>query len=426
MRDVAPANLQSTPRTASNAGALLFLIGVPLLLVLIIGFTSPGYRITPADSVREHPVGGDFLQEYVGGKIWLNPEKRKQLYDAGEFRSIQHDPHVTSFRWREDRYFPPVYPPWWYAAVSPFSQLPYLPAARLWLALMGVSLIGALLALSSGFRAHPWLLIATCFSPPVLLSLGTGQKGTLWLLIFSVSLALLYKGKKALSGAVFSLLVFKPHLGLPVGIILLASCQWRWAASCAAGVFAVVAVTTFVEPGLLPDFVTVCQGMGDYVRTDGYKLTDGFSLWSGLHMLIPDSRLAGILAVVLTAVFLVLGIRSMRQALVNPESSLLRGMASLVLVTVMVSPHLYSYDLTLLILPAVLLWKPDHGGLQAHSDRLVAALLLLILFGKGIFVRAAEITGSPVGPILLGIACGLALAPRVAVFPGRNEANIQR
>jgi Glycosyltransferase family 87 len=409
------SSLEPAAGPAFNAGPIRFLIPVPAILVVFIGLTSVNFKNTPIDFVREHPVGSDFLQEYVGGKIWSDQQQRKHLYDQELFREVQHDPRVTSFRWREDRYFPPVYPPWWYAITSPLSQLPYMAAARIWLAVMGASLIAALFALSYGFRVHPVLLSAVCLSPPVLLSLATGQKGTLWLMVISASLALLYNGRKSLSGAVFSLMVLKPHLGLPVGIVMLACGQWRWVTSCAGGVLAIIAATARYEPGLLTDFVSVCARMGNYAQTDGYNLADGFSVWSGMSLLVAEPRLASALSIAFSTAIMVMGIQSIRHTLNSRDEvqmahePFLRAMAGLVLITVTVSPHLYSYDLTLLILPAALLWKAGETGSHGNHYQLVTGLLLLVLFGKGLCVTVAEATGIPAGPILLVIACGLTL-----------------
>ncbi len=100
---------------------------------------------------------------------------------------------MTGFTWDQSQYFPPVYPPFWYAAVSPLSHLHYDQAVHVWAGLMTACLIIALLLIYRFTDVPVFLLLILCLSTPVIHSISSGQKGTLLLLIFTVSFVLLKK-----------------------------------------------------------------------------------------------------------------------------------------------------------------------------------------------------------------------------------------
>ena len=192
---------------------------------------------------------------------------------------------MTGFEWDEKKYFPPVYPPFWYAAVSPLSHLNYETAVHIWAALMTCCLIGALLLIYRFTGAPLFLLPLFCLCTPVIHSISSGQKGTLLLLIFTGSFVLLKKLQPAKSGVVFALSLFKPYLGVCVGLLMLVRGNWRWVVSTLLTVAAIVALSWLTMPQLCKDYIDVCLGFGDYVQSGGYDLAKSYSLWSGWQML---------------------------------------------------------------------------------------------------------------------------------------------
>ena len=213
------------------------------------------------------------------------------------FQGLQHIEALVGVQWDESQYFPPVYPPFWYAAVSPLSHLNYALAVHLWALLMTVCLIVSLLLLYKFTETPLPLLLAFCVFTPVIHSISSGQKGTLLLLIFTTSFVLLKVAQPAKSGVVFALSLFKPYLGVSIGLLMLVSGRVRWVAATLLSVGGIAFGTYWAYPQLSRDYLEVCLGFGDYVKSSGYDLHKSYSLWSGWQLLIPHSTTAKVLTV---------------------------------------------------------------------------------------------------------------------------------
>ena len=178
---------------------------VPIVVAILIVATSPNYRLAPRQSdgqpmVRETPLGADFVQEYVGGSIYAS-DQREKLYDFDHFNAREHDPELTGFRWPEEDYFPMVYPPFYYAAMSPWSWLDYSAAMVVWALLIGtaVSASGWLLS-----RLYPpcrnnigLLMVGSILFVPIISNITMGQKGNFLLLILAATFGLLHQKRVA-------------------------------------------------------------------------------------------------------------------------------------------------------------------------------------------------------------------------------------
>jgi len=129
-----------TDRTFSF-GAMVGIAVVPVLITIGLLFMSPNYQEPNAETEQplSYPLGGDYLQEHVGGQLILNPTTRNKLYDSETFKSAQHEHRRLGFSWDENQFFLAVYPPFWYSVVSPLTGLPYLVASRVWLCLMTIA-----------------------------------------------------------------------------------------------------------------------------------------------------------------------------------------------------------------------------------------------------------------------------------------------
>ena len=103
-----------------NVSSAYLLLLLPVVAVVVVLACSPNYR--PQHGTRAAPLGGDFVQDYAGGSIVLSAD-RAELYDLDHFRRVQHDGHLVGFEWSSSSYYPPVYPPFYYLAVSPLSRV---------------------------------------------------------------------------------------------------------------------------------------------------------------------------------------------------------------------------------------------------------------------------------------------------------------
>ncbi len=410
-------SFQSTPVGPPRRGGLACgLLG--LALFVAIGWFAPNFVLTSES--RTDPLGGDWLQEYTGGRMWSDPALRSDLYNQSAFRTVQHDAKVTGFSWDEKKYFPSVYPPFWYAAAGPLSQLDYLTSARMWLGLMIGCLVASLILVRRVLHVPVALLIVLALSPPVLVSLTSGQKGTLLLLIFTATFALFRSGKAFASGAVFALIAFKPHLALPIGLMMLVAGHWRWVLGTyfTLGILLVASARGGLD--VCGGYVGICQNLGDYLQTGGYRLEEGFSLWSAAHMLVGDPGGARLVAAAISIVLVIATGLACRRALsVGEEVGIARAFAALTLATVLVAPHFYIYDLTILLLPAAILAREAMRSDATRRNWLPVGLIAVTLLGAPVMARFAAATTIQPGVLVL-------LAALLAVTTGGSESRFFR
>lgn len=388
-----PGSLASPSGVLSHHAYLV----VPVLLLIAIGWFAPNFRIgTDRNEVREHPVGGDYLQEYVGGHLVRH--QVNQTYDLPSSRKLQHDNQWLGFQWEAKSYFPMVYPPFYYLAVSPLSELEYSTAARIWLVMMTVALIASLLLLHKQLGLSPLALIVVSLTVPILLSLNCGQKSTVLLLIFTATFCLLRREKHFSAGAVFALIAFKPHLAIPLGLMMAYKKQWRFLGGAFVVLALQVSMCSLAGIGVCLDYVNVCVGMGDYVQTGGYVLEKGFSFWSAWQLLLGGANVAKLASFLSASAIVVAMLRSWRGQLSLSSRRFEIQFSLVIFATVLVAPHLYSYDLTMLILPAALV---SRSAANANVRAGWLALFAIMFFFTEQIIELVRVTTLPIGVAML-------------------------
>jgi hypothetical protein len=416
--------------------AFMLCLTLPVLVTIGIWFFSPNYKF-PASSaeverVMSAPLGGDFLQEYVGGTIW-NSVDRHKLYDLSHSKTLQHNPEVVGFSLDEKSYFPMVYPPFHYALFGPLARFDYKTATLIWSLLVSLALSLAAFSLWRFYppmRGRGGLLIVGLIFIPLLLCLNMGQKSTFLLAILTFTFLLLYHQKDLSAGLVFGLIAFKPHLGLLIGLIFLWKGRWKFAAGSLVTVALLVGSTWFLSHQLWTDYQKVVLGMGDYVQTSGYNLAESHSLWGAIELGVGGwfpaavKPIAGALSLVVIAVVGLMcsgpiETRSRRFAI---------QFSGCVVAMVLLSPHFYTYDLTMLLLPMFLtvVAIPSRSASEntgpsksLSAGRPVSTLLWAALFlGAGLFVSIADSTHvQPSLFLLFAILVALLLATRTNSEP---------
>jgi hypothetical protein len=405
---------------------------LPFVLLFFLLSFSPNFKwiASPGEGsapFRETPYGGDYLQDWVGGLIAASPPDRELLYSTDYPIQIQHTPQLVGFEWPQENYFPMVYPPYHYWFVSPLSQIPYRWAT------IGWTTISALVYCLTGWlicrgyeplRRRPWeLMMGMTLFGPAIICLNTGQKSIWILLFFTLTFLLLTRGNVFLSGMVFGLVAVKPHLGVVVGLSMIGKGIWRFVAGAVLVLLAFCVLALWLEPLWLSQYIGVVSKMSDYISIEGYQLHDSHSLWGGLKFLLPDASSSLILYLLLAAclaVFLIVGRSLGFREKFNPKSKLFSFQFSiLVLATVLISPHFYTYDLTLLVLPLALLLgtfaerttvgdsgigkRAKHLGELDWSRRWVQACGIAPFVLAGFFPMMNLYTGLPCGVILLAV-----------------------
>ncbi len=403
----------------------------PLLCAAVIAAcllaSSPNFRY--ASGPQASPYAGDFLQEWVGGWI-VQSGDRDRLYDLPYAYRLQHDPALVGFAWNDDQYLPLVYPPFYYALVSPLSWLSVRSAAWIWAAAMLTALVASCWIMNREFsrRRHddstsehidkllPWMLPASLVFMPVIESLSSSQKGTLCLLLFTATLALWQRGRNFSAGMVFGLLAFKPQLTLVIALAALWKRDWRFVAGGFSTGVVLAALSLLVSVDASQAYVRFALGAGD-MQTTGYDLWKSHTVWGFGKLLAPhDARLARFIALALTGAvgYFVVRIAGGTGGRWDATQPLFRlQFAGLLTASVLLSPHLFTYDLAVLLLPmAIVLHAALVNQHCAREKRLAVALTLLLFAMPAISTGVAARFGVQLTvPLLLGY---LALIARLA------------
>lgn len=400
-----PADLSDNLPESQLRSSRLVLVAVPVLLTVAILLGSPNFRFSSGRDAE--PFGGDFIQEWTGGWMLWNGDTSR-FYETAYISSIEHDPSLIGFEWDTDGYLPMVYPPFWYLLVSPFSKLPLPVGAVLWTWLMTGALVGALWLMqrwlssdvchgnvshaeagrhaissdgwnSRGRQAGMLLFaIALFVYAPLIESLGSGQKGTLLLLLFTATFVMLDRKRPFAAGLVFGLVAFKPQLTLVIGFAMLFKRQWRFIAGGVTMGAMLVGLSFVAGTDLCRQFFQLCSGMGDYVQTGGYDLHKAHCWWGACQLLLDGAPSWLITSCATVGSLLTIGLLSatLRGRVQYGTGEFARQFAALTVATLLLSPHLFTYDLTLLLLPIFLL-TIGPGALDAQWKWMPIAIFVI-------------------------------------------------
>ncbi len=240
------------------------------------------------------------------------------------------------------------------------------------------------------------------------------------LLILSATYMLLFNRRPMTAGLVFGLIAFKPHIGLVIAMAMLAKRQWSFVVGSMMTVAALVGMSLLVGTDVSFAYFQQCLGMGDYIQTHGYELNQAIGLWGATSLSLPASSTTVVKLVVLCEALLVASVVgwSIRGTVDTASPKFALQFSSLVLATPLLSAHFYLYDLTIVLLPmmliAVVLSDDDTFKLQIDSGARTAmwggCVLLLALAGlfPGI-AGAARFQPAVVIIIGLLIAVGVAV-----------------
>ena len=170
----------------------------------------------------------DFTIFYAAARMVRNGQS-SVLYDLSAQYQAQREfaPNVPIRR----AALPYNHPPFEALLFLPFTFLPYVPAYLLWALLNGMMLAAALALLRRQFgeiRNLPlaFLILAATGFLPAASAVIQGQDSILLLFLFVVALAALEKGNDPAAGAALAAGLFKFHLVLPL-VFLLAVRRWR-------------------------------------------------------------------------------------------------------------------------------------------------------------------------------------------------------
>ena len=292
-------------------------------------------------------------------------------------------------------YYGWLYPPIFLLVATPLALMPYPLALAVWqggsLALY-LAVIAAILRRvrqDSRVVAQLWLPVAAAF-PAIFINLGHGQNGFLTAGLLAAAL-LASPRRPILSGILFGLLAYKPQFGLLIPFALLAGGQWRTMVAAGLTVIALAGATTlafgseiwWVFAASTETARKLLLEQGDVGFEKMQSVFAAIRLWGGG---IPLAYLA-------QGAVSIAAIGSVAWMWRSSADRDLKA-ALLMIATLLASPHVLDYDLTVLA-PAMafIVASSRVGGFRDYEISLLAAAWLAPLLARAV----AGATGLPIG-----------------------------
>jgi len=341
------------------------------------------YETWPFDR-SGHILGRDFIN-YWTASILFHSGRLPEVFDLGLFQQMQ--------QFLTDRDYPFhlwSYPPTALFVALPFGGLPYLWAFCLW----SVVTLAFYLVAAKRFGVANLELSALVLAPATYINFFAGQNGFLTAGLLILGLALLDR-RPWLSGITLGLLSFKPQLGLLIPIALCAAQLWRPFMAAATTTVALFASSiaafgweswrAYLNVNAQAQTAMLHHADGAFIQWMPTAFMSGRIL--GLDV-ASSYALQGVFAAV--AVGGVVWVFRKTQDRQWQSITLLAG-------TVLATPYLHAYDLTLLSI--AVLWAFRQGyrdGFLPGED-----LILLAAWALPVLVFAVNALGIPVGPVIM-------------------------
>ncbi len=382
--------------------------------LLCLGWLSHGWEVSGPDlATRSGTVkGADYIQFYLMGSR-VKEGRGDLLYDMTKITDYAQRRISPRLEHHPERN---PYGPQVALAFQPLAQLPFLPSLAAFSLLSASVYAGAVWLLwrhAAGLgRDGRYVALVAAAYPALLVTLRFGQISTMTLVAPALAVAALAANRRFLAGMCLGLLAYKPQLLVVAVPMLLFARDWR-------GLTGVV-VAGAAQLGIAWAAVGT-HAMEQYAHTLA-QLT----LRPDVVMLYPENShsLRGFLrllevppgvASAIGAAFVFACAAPLARAWRGDAPALMR-VSALVLLTLLLTPHLITYDLLLLAIPIVALadWAATHAA-DAGARR--ATALAVVLYGASFSPVIAEHARVQLSTLAIAasawVACGLA-APRGA------------
>ena len=362
-----------------------------IVLAALYGTFTLVYLVTsqPPFDVTGHAIGRDFINLWTVGRYLSAGGYIPDVFDHLTYRPLQEalfGADLPSHNWS--------YPPHFLLIAVPLGWFPYLPSLVLW----SLVTVGAYLLIVPR-RRHLALLLA----PATFANLFFGQTGCLIAALLIGGLGHLDK-RPILAGVLLGLASIKPHLGIIVPVALIAAGAWRSIASATLTLLAL-----FVLSGHLFGW----EAWHAWFTTTTSFQTRILEQGTGLFTLMMPSAFMGarLIGLEIGHAYLVQAPFALIAAGATWWAFRLYGtvpmaIAVLLFSTVIVTPYIHIYDLTV-VSPAVLLLL-CHG--RNEGFRFSEPYIWLVVWLLPIMVIALNWIGLPVGCLILTAALGFAVA----------------
>lgn len=352
------------------------------------------------------PLGYDFITFYAASEM-ARAGHAAAAFDIAQIAAVERAIVPASsnvFLWH--------YPPTFQVLIAPLAYVPYGVSLALFLG----STFALYLALARRISNHPWAPLVAAAFPAVFINGMHGQNGFLTASLLGFGLLLLDR-RPWIAGLCLGLLVYKPHLGVLLPLLLLVQGRWRaiagaalsGSALCAASValYGLAPWSAFIANTKLVSYVLESRSL------PWAKIPSVFVAAADLGLPLPAAYgVHAAVAITLAALTLYAwrrpGPQTLKVALAIPA-------------ILAVSPYCFDYDLVLLAIPIGLL--AEHARRHGFAPGTLAALVLAFATPI-VFTPIAERTGlhlMPLGILVLFAAVWVALRRPVLAVSAVDE-----
>jgi hypothetical protein len=268
------------------------------------------------------------------------------------------------------------------ALFAPFAGLPYLQAFVVW-SLIGV-LVYATCMVAVGRTCRNLIPVAgtaaLCVAayPAFFEQIAHGQCAIVSLACVTGAYVALTAGRPVLAGFAIGLLAFKPTLAATAVAVFVLAGEWRLLLGVAlgAGLQYGTAALVYGQDLLAAWFAAMIQ-LGDVVQQETPRLFNMHCLRAFWSLLVPEPTVARVMYLASAVGVVFLAWRAWRR---NEDVGV--KFAAVLLATVLISPHLYVYDL-LILAPALLVLA---------DRRVVPGLFIVLCYALPLLGPLAAVT----------------------------------
>lgn len=354
-----------------------------LALWLALTAVSPWVDTSGAPS-EVLPAGADFIAFRTGTEL-VRTGRVSHLYDQSAQHEIQeslagHSLTVTDLF---------IHPPYALLFLYPICRLGYPLSYLVFVALSMLALAGTAWLLRGhleGFRGYTALVlmgVALRFHP-AFVTFGSGQLGHFLLFALSLFYCRVRQNKDLSAGWALGFLWIKPQLLIGLLIVLAVTRRWRVLLGSALAFGCWITLGEFFFPHALEQYVRFAPQLAGLVVSENYPVWGQMSFYAGgvlaFSWINADiGRFAGWALTVVAGVWLLRGSRSLgdfKTGNVESQDPITRRhlrdlhWASVLVVAVLMSPHFFFYDGTLLLLPLAIV---SHVQLNRTQDAATGA-----------------------------------------------------
>jgi len=330
------------------------------------------------------PRGFDFACFYSGGLI-IREGNASRLYDLGEQARIERQ------RLNRRNFLIDNHPPFEALLFAPLARLSYVKAYILWGA------INVLLWLFSQYllwrhtpiSRHSHFCFLLCFLFfPFWFALVIGHTTLLLLFLFTLTFVCLQRGRDFRAGVFLGLGLFKFPIVLPFALICFLRSKWKLMAgfTATASLLGVVSVIVVGPAGvrsyadLLIDIINN-PNKPAYISMRAWKQMPTLR---GLFAALLTRRLVplqiGVLVALSAALICFMAWRWRREDRRPGGKSLGLMFAAALTVSVVTAPHLYVYDLTLMLLAMLLVIGSSQWSEESVQRRILIVVIAILYF----------------------------------------------